>query len=279
MADNDASARGPTSGAGPIAFHGIVSRGLLQALSSRADGPSVWRENAHRLDQLSRSDPELGWLAEAADACGVLSHRQSWWAANAYLRTQFNLQAGASVHARQIKEGHTSSVWLVQISAGGTPCESFVLNVARDRAANAELAETTEALAKLALDRTTLSVAAVHEITEITIPAVDRDTGDMDPRKPWLPVVVARVELIPDALEIHSCPRPERFILVEEFITDPECPATIKSVRGRLVAAAEAAVIDGTVTAAAAAATPYRVEVDEGDLVWSHDRAVVVALS
>ena len=154
-----------------------------------------------------------------------------------------------------------------------------MLNVARGRAANAELAETSQAMAKLALDRKTLPVAAVHEIAEITVPAVDRDTGDVDLRKPCLPVVVARVELIPDALEIHSSPRPERFVLVTEFITDPERPALITTLRGRLVSAAEAAVIEDTVTAVAAAATPHQVELDEGDLVWSHDRAVVVALS
>jgi hypothetical protein len=134
-------------------------------------------------------------------------------------------------------------------------------------------------MAALADQRSELPVAAVKEIIELTVPALNHETGSMDRTEPPLRVVVTNVELIPDALEIHSWAGPQRYVLVKQFRTDPERPAAIIGVRGRHVSSSEAAIIEDTLTTVTVAARPYRVEIDEGDLVWSHGRAVVVALS
>lgn len=261
-----------------VPFHGIVSKGLLQVLREQPDGARMWLQNAHRLDRLAPSDPEFGWLAEAADSCGVLTYPQSRWAAELYVHNRVGDGAAGQASLRHIREGHTSSVWVVETGPAGGESETYVLNVARDRLAGVDLVETSVAMQDLARTHPELPLARVEEVVVLPVPRVDGDTGDADLASPPLLVPVVRVELIDDALEVHTRPN-GGYLLVDQFHIRPDEPATITHALGRPATAAEVEVVGETLRSVTLATDRFVVEIDEGDLVWSNGRAVVVALS
>lgn len=262
-----------------IPFHGIASRALLPWLERLPDGGAVWERTAHLLHHgRERGSDELTALRAEAHRRGVLSLTESCRAAQRYLEERIGEAVGdAHVELWNTKEGHTSSVWVVSIrSRDGEAVDRFVLNVARDRVASAELRKSSERLAELARRHPELPLARVLEIAEVS---VGRESGE-------LAVVVTRNELVEDSLEIHPLPPDQggerRYAIVERFLTAERSPAAVRAVRGRALGEAEAELVDGCIERVRATSAPdLRIELDvhEGDLVWNGREAVVVAVS
>lgn len=247
-----------------IPFHGIVSRGLCTWLRQHSDGPGIWRRNAHRLhDGAPADNDELESLRAAADQLDVLSFGASALAATRYLERLGVAQA----QLWNIKEGHTSSVWIATLCTG----ESFVVNVARDGVAAQELRATSERMQALAAMAPELPLAAVHEICEVENTAPINGSS----------VVVTRNTLINESLEVHRLPGSGRYAFVERFVADESEPARIRAVRGRLASPREQRAVDRTIERVLAAATadlPITLDVNDGDLVWGRAGAHVVAI-
>jgi hypothetical protein len=262
-----------------IPFHGIAPRALIPWLEDRGDGRAVWERNGHLLDDTGEPGAaELSALRTEARRSGVLSLTQSCRAVRRYVHDRLGEALPGDAHAEvwNTKEGHTSSVWVVTVESRGEPERRFVVNVARDPVAGAELRDASERLIELAARHPQLPLARVHEVTEVE---VGGDYGDGT-------VVVTRNDLVDGALEIHPLP-PDNggtrgYALVERFLTSDESPAAIRAVRGRVVTADEADLIERCVERVRAAGSPdlpIELNVHEGDVVWNGREAVVVALS
>lgn len=264
-----------------IPFHGIASRALLKWLERQPDGSTVWERNGHLLhDRGEPGSEELSALRAEARRRGVLSLTESGRAARRYVEHRFGGALAEEAHYElwNTKEGHTSSVWVVTIeSADDAADRRFVLNVARDPIAGAELRETSERLTELARRHPELPIAGVHEIAEVQVGV---EYGEQ-------PVVVTRNELVDDALEIHPLPsghgrHHHRYALVERFLTGDDSPTAIRAVRGRAVTDDEAERIERCIERVHAASDsdlPIELNVHEGDLVWNGQEAIVVAVS
>jgi hypothetical protein len=251
--------------AGGTPFHGVVSRGLRSWLDSQfPDGPAVWESYAHLLhDADTNVTAELRELRRAAARLKVLSFGQSAQAA-----TQYMARLGCR-HALlwNIKEGHTASVW-VSCADRASP---FVLNVARDAVAGAELRDTSRRMRQLAATAPNVPIAAVDDIAKVEL---------LTPAGP-MSVVVVRNALIENAREVHELPDDRGYVLIDQFVADVEVPARIRGARGRHATAREHAAIDDTIAQVRAAATaglPVEVDVNDGDVVWDGARAYVVAI-
>lgn len=257
-----------------IAFHGIAPRGLMPWLDEHLGGAAGWQRHGHRLDDGSAADSmDLASLRHAARAAGVLSLAQSARAAEAAARLAF--PAATHLALWLFKEGHSSSVWVVDVR---TPegDEEFVLNVARDGAAGEELRRSSERLR--AVERAgDVQVATVESIDTVDLPD-EAAVGGVRA------VTVVRNRLIPDALEIHelSGDAGRQYALVERFLTNPLAPAVIDGVRGRLALAHEADAIDAAraaVESALGCEGDDALCVNDGDLVWNGHEPVLVAVS
>ncbi|MEH3055299.1 MAG: hypothetical protein PGN13_15065 [Patulibacter minatonensis] len=257
-----------------IAFHGIAPRGLMPWLDEHLGGAAGWQRHGHRLDDgTPAGSPELASLRHAARAAGVLSLAHSAQAAELAAR---QAQPSATHLALWLfKEGHSSSVWVVDARTPGGDA-AFVLNVARDAVAGAELRRSSERLG--AVERAAaVQVASVEAVDTVVLDEPAAHGGAWE-------VVVVRNRLIPDALEIHelSGDAGRQYALVERFLTNPLAPAVIDGVRGRLALPAEAAAIDAAraaVEAALGCEGDDALVVNDGDLVWNGHEPVLVAVS
>lgn len=265
---------GQLAAAPAIPFHGIVGRGLLNLLSRERQPASVWHEHAHRIDAPPTSEdaPQLIQLRAWAHECQSLSFAQSALAAQAAV----DAFAGSSTACElwNVKEGHTSSVWRLQLQdpdGGQTIC---ALNVARDAVAGVEL-RTVSAFMQAAAGRTPgLPMAAVLDLSEVCV----RGTAGA------MPVVVTRNVWVDGAHEIHQltgADGQDRLVLVERFITRAEGDARIRAVRGRTCSPEERQRIHRDIAcfmAEACAGERFRIDINDGDVVWSGGRSVVVAM-
>ena len=271
---------GAVAASGGLPFHGVASRGLLSWLEQQPRGAELWERLAHRLHDGTDADvPALSSLRGAANSHRVLSLAQSADVARRYAEARW--APDLSIKACElwnIKEGHTSSVWMVALAAdtkeGGS---RFVLNVARDAQGAEELRATSKRMLDLSVRVPDLPVAGV---LDIAIVVLDDDKWD-EP----LPVTVTRNELVPDALEVHRLDGREgrscSYALIERFITRDDAPARIRAVRGRYASAQEQQTIDEAVERLLAVAEPadsIMIDINHGDVVWDGCRAVVVAI-
>ncbi|TCC94314.1 hypothetical protein EZ428_05950 [Pedobacter frigiditerrae] len=246
-------------------FHGIISRGLLD------HGCSIWNTHSHLLEYGNDDLLTEEWiiLKQNATQCGVLSFAQSTLAAKKYVETNTKV---AKVELWNIKEGHTSSVWKV------TPAneEPFVLNIARDQVAGEELKTLSTHLKKITDEGDTSHLAKVYDIVEIE-----------DEQLP-IKVVLTKNEWINDSFEIHSRinlkTNEEELLLVERFITDAQKPAEITSILGRVFNATETQQIKKeilnflTQATTCLSHTPV-ININDGDVVWNGEKAVVIAIN
>lgn len=262
--------------------HGIVSRGLLTRLAAVETGLELWSLHGRGLDgpTAGPDQPSLARLQGYARVCGVLSFQQSASCARLALeRYCRDRVADEAVDGTlwKIKEGHTSSVWQATVSAHAEgPSESFILNVARDRAAGQELRATAESMRCVAEYSPQINMAKVLEVgtVSLTDPA-----GLMD-------VVVTRNELIPDAREIHAIRdaggEREQFVLIERFITDPRGVSCLPFILGRRARDSESATISRDIARfieAASRCCAATLQINDGDVVWNGATAIVVAIS
>jgi hypothetical protein len=254
-----------------VPFHGIASRGLLGEIGE----PEDWSRFAHRLHDGSPSDePVLLGLREAAQRLHVLSFRQSARAAERYLEARLPPKGPRLCELWNIKEGHTSSVWHV-VARDEDGFEEFILNVARDDEAGRELARTAQTMMAIGQRHADLAMAGVEDIAEVEI----------DYSGEPLMVTVTRNELVRDGLEIHLGRHRQTgeptLVVVERFLTEPDNPAEIARLVGRVMTNAECLRLEEDLAAfidAASEIAEVAVDINEGDLVWAGDRAVVVAI-
>jgi hypothetical protein len=162
----------------PFPYHGIISRGLMEAMTPLgAAGPQQWGFVAPLLEQLLNareptapgallaglarcwsippehlpSSAAIGEWLEVARRCGVLSYAESGElarrAALCWLEAHELAPRLEELELWSVKEGHTSSVWRVTATARDR-AEPIVfgLNVARDTASGMELKETSTLL-------------------------------------------------------------------------------------------------------------------------------------
>lgn len=174
-----------------------------------------------------------------------------------------------------IKEGHTSSVWKVSIY-GDNINETFIVNVARDREAGMELQKSSLKLKAVKEQSPDINSASVFDIRTI--------------HNKLLPsgIVVTRNEWIENAFEVHLRTNKqegrEELLMVERFLMDVRNPAKIISVLGRTFSNEETNRIKSDLREFLLNASEYlhdevAVNINDGDLVWNGDKAIVVAIS
>ncbi|MYN11754.1 hypothetical protein GSY71_01110 [Pusillimonas sp. TS35] len=250
-------------------FHGIVPRSLIGGVDH-----DKWQRYAHQLfDQAIGANADLALLRLSALQHHVLSFQQSAQAARRFVETRLDLHGG-HCDLWNIKEGHTSSVW--HVAAGdGHSSEEFILNIARDDAAGRELARTAEIMQTIAACHPELAMAKVEDVVGVEIDYFGQPAS----------ITVTRNELVRDALEIHlgrdrRTGRPKH-VLIERFITDPERPCEIVDIAGRVMTDAECHQLTADLAAfldTASQIASVDVDINDGDLVWDGNRAVVVAI-
>ena len=160
-----------------IPFHGIISRGLINPIIENKISIEDWYKNAHKLGSLIAAseleDENYLKLRRIANECKVLSFGQSALCAKLYVRDHcpdLNIEDGAICEIWNIKEGHTSSVWMVNLGSP-SPQNSkefcFILNVARDSYACVELEEQSEKMKAIAKHCTRIHMAKVLDIQKV----------------------------------------------------------------------------------------------------------------
>lgn len=270
-------ANGRLKAGATMPFHGIISRGVLQDAQHRAIPADQWHLLAHRLQ--GAGEEMDGSFANVLEVCGVLSFGESALAAKRYVEHLCAELAPETLRVAEIwnlKEGHTSSVWLVTIASEMGVEQQFVLNVARDQVANAELRTTSEKMRRLQAADPDLPLATVQDVETVQVHTPTRS----------LDVVVTRNRYIPGAYEIHALPESAtgalRLFAVERFITDPDQPAKITAVAGlRLDDDAVAQVHQVIHSLRQIAADQHfeaDVDINDGDLVWDGLHATIVAV-
>jgi hypothetical protein len=262
-------------------FHGIISRGLLNNFIANDWSIQLWYYYSpylgiHEIARANLPD-EVQKIQNLVQKCEVLSFGQSAWCAKIYVENycQGNGVGNAQVDYWNIKEGHTSSVWKVTIAAKNTE-ETFIVNVARDREAGIELNKSSLKLKTIAQQVPQLNMAQINDIQIIQNRILPGE------------VVVTRNEWVENAYEIHTRVNKqtgkEDLLMVERFLTDQNNPANIISVVGRVFSNEETQKIEDDLDnfltqAETCTSDKTEVNIDDGDVVWNGEKAIVVAIS
>ncbi len=271
--------KGLVEASSAIPFHGIVSRGVLMKFAEKGISVDLWHRFAHSLFQTTVegiSNDEL-MVRDLVHEAKALSFGQSAYCAQQYIVRYFDMihAIDADVELWNIKEGHTSSVWKVTIDSPGLE-ECFILNISRDCEASKDLKETSEKIMTIGDSFPELNMSKVFEITSLK-----------DDSLPFEPVITKN-EWVADSFEVH-CRRQkqrgaEEFIFVERFLTDMITPARITSAVGRIFTKEESSKINSDINfflskASSCLGEEPSLNINEGDVVWNGEKAVVVALS
>jgi hypothetical protein len=269
---------GMVENASTMPFHGIISRGLLEEVKAGKINGELWYRNAPFIGQINaEKDNSLVEFHSIIKKCKVLSFGQSALTARKYLEQHYQSEGkddDLEIEIWNIKEGHTSSVWKIEVNQT-TGKETFIINVARDIEASKELKETSERLKILSTTFPDLNIAKVLDISSVK-----------DELLPF-EVTVTRNEWIDNSFEIHKrnmSAGSEELLLVERFITSPENPSKITSVVGRIFSQQESEEINNDINKFLTTAATCQVEkpslnINEGDVVWDGEKAIIVAVS
>lgn len=259
---------------------------------ARRDLCAAWPDRAGAAPS---ADLLRGWVVAALDA-GVLSYAQSAAVARRAARDaappgprpdarpDARPEPGPASELRPIelwsaKEGHTSSVWRVELG-GGPARRAIAINVARDAAASAELADTSGALAEL------------HR----RCPEVVHPIASIGAVRAWTARGVAAVSVtssawLDGARELHVVPDGAgggRFMVVEAFAAAGPSAGGVQEPHGRLLTASgsDAIWLEHVGHAAAFASADEAggissadVELNDGDYVWTPAGLRIVAIS
>ena len=262
-------------------FHGIISRGILNRFISDNIDIQLWYKYAYHLGRKTNTENSLPFdfmqIQKTADSCGFLDFGQSALCVKSYAEkySRSKNQKEAHIDCWNIKEGQTSSVWKVTINAKNN-AETFILNVARDIDAGSELKESSIKLKTIGDQIPDINIARVFDIRVIN--------DEMLPGE----VVVTRNEWIENACEIHSRTKreggKEELLMVERFLTSENNPAQIVSVFGRVFSTEEIQKIETDLNKFLTQATTCltytpEISINDGDVVWNGEKAIVVALS
>lgn len=260
-----------------IPFHGIISRGLLNSFVKAQMDVRLWHKYAHVLFDNRENDDDLKKIRLDAQRCNVLSFGKSALCAFEYvaLLYAFEWDKITGVNLWNIKEGHTSSVWKTDVATpSGTT--TFAINIARDDAAGLELKTCSEKMQQVGKFCPDINLAKVLDI-RIFKPSFSS-----------IEIVVTKNEWVQNAFEIHM--RKKRnygegeLLMVERFLTNSESPANITSVRGKIFHTKETRLIHSQINdflnqAASCLSTVPSLEINDGDVVWNGEKAVIVAIS
>jgi hypothetical protein len=268
---------GMVQATGAMPFHGIISRGLLEQFRQHQLSADLWHRYAAVLPGDSIDHTDLETIRLHAKECAVLSFEQSAVCARYFLEEYYSAQdtGNASVEAWNIKEGHTSSVWKITCEMEDRR-ETFVLNISRDRQAGIELRNTSEKLKTIGEQVPGIRMAKVYTITSLSSESLPCE------------VVLTMNEWIPDAYEVHTRTNQrtggDEYLVVERFLTSSADPAKILSVKGRVLSEIETTLLRSQLDEflnLAATCLPGRpsVAINDGDVVWDGEKAIVVALS
>ena len=263
-----------------IPYHGIISRGMLNKIVSENEIADLWYQSAHILHEENSSVQNIGLdiLRNEILEWKVLSFGQSAIAARKYVEQYLESKESDNhsvIEIWNIKEGHTSSVWKTSIESNELK-ETFILNVARDAEASKELHETSNKLHLIKCAFPEINVAKVLDITCVVHNLLPFE------------VTVTRNEWIDNSFEIHCRKNrvtgKDELILVERFITDYSNPTKINSVLGRIFSETETIKINKDINSfltsvANCFSDKPSVNINEGDVVWSGEKAIVVAIS
>jgi len=279
--------QGLESESGCVPFHQVISRGLLQSAEDRGLAAEDWQAVAPFVDRAlcgsGDTQDQLGVWFDLARQNLVLSYESSARCAMEFISGNssqlYQQLAGKTIEPGSIrlcelwgiKEGHTSSIWIVTLHLAQThPSARFVVNVARDMEAGEELTAMDTELSALHL-RDHLS--AVKVLGSGTV----ADEWD---------VPVLATSWIPNGLELHVLPS-GRAVAIDRFNPDPSDPRRVASVTVRSdldsdelwgailrswVALGNWSQPDGPVRLP-------RTEINEGDWVYSDGRAVLCGLT
>ena len=263
-----------------IPFHGIISRGLLQKFIEFNIDSSLWFSNAHRLfdKNIKKLDSTLKMLREHSFKAKVLSFADSTKVVKQYLLEYCKENTKKSIETIEcwnIKEGHTSSVWKITLK-GSLDSKSFVINVARDFEAGKELKKSSKKLQLVSKKIPLVNCAKVYEIRTIEYGKI------------LTPVIVTRNEWIENSFEIHSrknaLTKKKEFLLVERFLTNTDKPSQITSVLGRMFSTKETHKIEKEIKDFLTNATKVlkkqiQININDGDVVWNGENAIIVAVN
>ncbi len=266
-------------------FHGIISRGLLNKLIDSNVSNEVWYNNAVSLERENLNSDlnseDLLLLCKYAAECKTLTFGQSAICVKLYMVNYFDkllTEEIADCEIWNIKEGHTSSVWNVSFVDSSSKEIQFIINVARDYEAGIELKETSEIMQSISNQCPNVNMAEVYDIRKILLNNCD---------KPYK-VVVTRNEFIENSYEIHEVSNNQNgmneYLLVERFLTKENNPAQIFSIYGRRFSEDEQNKIKNNIDLFITSASKCishipTINVNEGDVVWDGERAIVVAVS
>jgi len=264
-------------------FHGIISLGLLKFFEAEGLDPETWYKNAHNIGNYAGidQDHDLNLILEHAFICQVLSFANSAVAVRCYIESYIgNTHTDQPIFCElwNIKEGHTSSVWKVSLKSNlNYVIDEFVLNVARDEIAGADLKHTSEKMQAIAKEFPEIKIAEVFDIGTVELDYFDKT----------IKVVVTRNEFIAGAGEIHCITEKKtgpsgQFILVERFLTSKDKPAHILSIKGRKFKEGETRKIEkeiGFFRESVSKIFDTELNINEGDLVWDGQNAVIIAVT
>lgn len=261
--------------AGARPFHGIISRGLLSEVRTGGLHAETWWTCGHLLGDAS-NDPDRVRLERCAHAHEVLSFAQSARVAQRYAEGRFaELIADDDWRCElwDIKEGHTSSVWLMTLARRDRAVvHRAVLNVARDREGGAELRRTAAVMHAISELDPEINLAAVVDVQTVSI---DRDGVFVD-------VTVTENEWI-SGDEVHLISRrgePQRcYVAVERFLPSAVAPAKVAAVRGRRLHEVEQETLERDIACFQRRAPGVQMNINEGDVVWDGRKATIVAIS
>jgi hypothetical protein len=260
-------------------FHGIISQGLLSEIESKKTNPDMWYRYAPFIEQRSNEiDSGMTEFNSLVKKCKVLTFGQSAWAAQKYFKEKClkdTINEDSDIEIWKIKEGHISSVWKITVN-NTTEKEDFVLNVARDLESSKELKETSEKLKAISNSYPDINMAKVFDIACVK-----------DELLPF-EVTVTRNEWIDNSFEIHKRKNretdSEELLLVERFLTDDKDPSRITSLVGRIFTTEESEKITKDIDeflTKAMTCLPEMPEltINEGDVVWDGEKAIVIAIN
>jgi hypothetical protein len=265
-------------------FHGIISRGLLNNMNKHKVGSKVWYKNAHQLEfaaseeELKNSDSLL--LKEFTKECKVLSFGQSAHCAKSFIENYCNdliISNDAYCEVWNIKEGHTSSVWKIDISDSQNSREYlFIINVGRDYEACIELEKTSRQMKDIAEHYPDINIAKVLDIQKIPL----------DYNGTLFEVIVTKNEWIENSHEINGVidktNEKEQYFSVERFMTKKENPSQISSVYGRRFSEKENLRIKRDIDSFLNCVSTHvatTIDINHGDAVWNGEQAIIIAIS
>jgi len=266
-----------------IPFHGIISRGLLEKFVEAGLTSETWHKYAYLIDSpfIENMGSCFLQIREYARECYVLSFGHSASSTKLFIENYCKdliIKDNARCEIWNIKEGHISSVWHVSIFEPNSKAHQFIINVARDQDAGIELKRTSSQMQIIAEHCPQINMAKVNDIRKIILNYYGAP----------LEVTVTKNDWIENSYEIHTIEdevkTKQQYLLVERFLTQENKPSQIQSIYGRIFSKEEGNKIKEDIecflsNASLCLSKRIKINVNNGDVVWNGEKAIVIAIS